>query len=80
MRTKIDCPVYIFVQEIVERKKAVSGTWVAQSVKCPTLGFSSGLDLGEGRSSLRSDSLLSTDSAWESLSLPLPLLLPAIKI
>ena len=52
----------------------VGGTWVAQSVKRPTLGFSSGLDLTvckiEPHTGLYADS---TESAWDSLSLPLPL-------
>ena len=50
---------------------------MAQSVKCPTLGFSSGHDLGLMRSTLVSGSVLSAESAWDFLLLPLPLpLLP----
>ena len=52
------------------------GAWVAQSVKCPTLDFSSGHDLTAPR-------VDSTESTWDSLSpslsAPPPLVL-ALKI
>ena len=51
------------------------GVWVAQSVKRPTLGFSSGCDLRAVRPSPRSGSVLSMPSVWDSLPLPLPFLL-----
>ena len=53
------------------------GTWVAQSVKRPTLDFGSGHDLMvcefEPRLGLCADSL---EPTWDSLSLPLPHSLP----
>ena len=53
------------------------GTWVAQSVKYPTLDFSSGHDLTvrgiEPHHRLCADRV---DPAWDSLSLPLSLPLP----
>jgi len=45
------------------------GASEAQSVKHPTLGFSSGLDLRVVRLSPVWGSTLSTESAWHSLSL-----------
>ena len=50
------------------------GTWVVQSVKHLTLGFSSGDELRVMRSSPASGSTLSAESA---LGLSLPLLLPS---
>ena len=47
-----------FIQEVVGR-----GAWVAQSVKCWTLGFGSGHDLGVVGSSPTSGSMLSVESA-----------------
>ena len=44
------------------------GRWVAQSVKCPTLDFSSGHDLPS--------SVLSAEPAWDSLCSSLSLSLP----
>ena len=44
------------------------GVWVVQSVKHLTLGFSSGRDLRVVRSSPESGSVLSAESAWDSLS------------
>ena len=52
------------------------GTWVAQSFDCPTLDFNSGHDLMVMRSSPVSDSMLSIESAGDSLSLSLSLSLP----
>jgi len=49
------------------------GTWVAQSVKRPTLGFGSGRDLRVVRWSPASGSALSRESACDSLSPPLSL-------
>ena len=46
---------------------------MAQLVKCPTLGFGSGHDLRVMGSSLEPGSLLSGESAQDSLSLTLPL-------
>ena len=50
------------------------GTWVAQSAKCPILGFGSGHDLAvrefEPRAGLLTDSV---EPAWDSLSLSLSL-------
>ena len=43
-------------------------TWVAQSVKCPTLGFRSGHDVRVMRSSPTLDSALSVESACPSPS------------
>ena len=51
------------------------GSWIAQSVKCGTVGFSSGHDLRVMRLSPACGSMLSTESAWDSLSLSLLLLL-----
>ena len=54
------------------RSQKCWGTWVAQSVKCPTLAFGSGHDLmvheTEHHMGLCVDS---TDTAWDSLSLSL---------
>ena len=47
------------------------GTWVTQLVKCPTLGFGSGYDLMRSKTPL--GLTLRRVSAWDSLSLPLPL-------
>ena len=41
--------------------------WVVQLVKCLTLDFGSGHDLGVKRSSPVSDSMLSVETAWGSL-------------
>ena len=41
---------------------------MAQSVKCPTLDFSSGRDLTVMISSRASDSVLGTEPAWDSFS------------
>ena len=49
-------------------------TWVTQLVEHPTFDFGSGYDLRVVRSSPWSDSVLSRESAWDSLLLPLPLL------
>ena len=49
------------------------GAWVAQSVKCPTLDFGSGHDLGIWGSSPTFGSGFSEGSAWDSLPLFLPL-------
>ena len=54
--------------------------WVALSVKCPILDFSSGHDLTIVRSSPMLGSLLSRESAWDSLSPSAPLLLSKIYI
>ena len=48
----------------------MQGVWVAQSVKCPTLDFSSGHDLRVVGLSPASGSKLSGESAWDSLPLP----------
>lgn len=45
------------------------GTWVVQSVECSTLGFGSGHDLRVVRSDLALGSILSLESASNSLSL-----------
>ena len=45
-------------------------SWVAQSVKCPTLGFSSGPELSVCEFEPH------IGAAWDSLCLPLCLLLP----
>ena len=42
--------------------------WVAQSIKHPTLDFSSGRDLRIVRSSFVLSSVISRESAWDSLS------------
>ena len=52
------------------------GTWVAQSVKHPTLDFSSGHDLMVVRSSPASGSALTTQSLLGVVSLPISLPLP----
>jgi len=44
------------------------GTWVAQSVECLTLDFSLGHDFRVLGSSPESGSMLSVQSAWDSLS------------
>ena len=49
------------------------GTWVAQSVKHPTLDFSSGHDLTFARWSPALDSVLTVQSLLEILALPLSL-------
>ena len=47
------------------------GAWVAQLVEHPTLGFGSDDDLRVVRWSPVSGSMLSRESAWDSLSLSL---------
>ena len=51
------------------KKYSMRGAWVAQLVKCPTLGFSSGHDLSvhglEPCIGLCADSV---ETAWDSLS------------
>ena len=61
--------------QTIESKNKNRGTWVAQSIKHPTLDFSSGHDLTVVRLSPTLSSTLSMESAWDSLSLFLPLLL-----
>jgi len=53
--------------------KNLKGTWVAQSMKCPTLDFCSGHDLRVlGSSPVHGvGSALSVESAWDSFSLSL---------
>ena len=49
--------------------QAVRGTWVAQSVKCPTLGFSSGHDLMVCETEpCIGLCAVSVEPAWDSLS------------
>ena len=55
------------------KKNICRGAWVAQVVKRPTLGFSSGHDLTVMRSSPASGSPRSVEPAWDSLSFPLAL-------
>ena len=54
---------YSSIPKNLDKKWAHWGTWVAQSVKCPTLNFSSGHDLRVVRWSPTSGSMLSTESA-----------------
>ena len=57
---------------ISQSEEGERGTWVAQLVKCPTLGFS----LGHGLRVVRlnpASALCSVQSQLEILSLPLPL-------
>ena len=66
----------------MDRSIDTQGTWVSQSVECPTLDFSSGQDLTVPRFEpcirLCADS---TEPAWDSpLSLLLPLLTCSLKI
>jgi len=62
---------------VIRRKKG--GASVAQLVKCPTLDFGSGPDLGVMRSSPAWGSALIGESAGDSLSLHLlPLLVRAL--
>ena len=60
------------------------GTWLAQSVKRPTLGFGSGHDLTVCEFELRNGLCVdSAGPAWDSLSLPLypfPALALSLKI
>ena len=51
---------------LVTIKIAARGIWVAQYVKCPTLGFGSSHDLRAVRSSSAWDSALSVESAGDS--------------
>ena len=53
--------------------KSPRGAWVAQLVKCPTLGFHSGHDPRVMGSSPALGSTLSTEPAWVSLSSSLTL-------
>ena len=53
---------------------------MAQSVKHPTLDFGSGHDLRAVRLRPEWGSVLSRESAWDSLSLPLPLPLPLLML
>ena len=48
-------------------------TWLVQLVEHPSLGLASGCDLEVRGSSPRLGSALSTESAWDSLPLLLPL-------
>ena len=59
-------------------KDASKGTWVAQSAKRPTLGFSSGCDLRVMRSSPELGSTLSWESTGHSLSPSTPSLHPCL--
>ena len=54
------------------------GAWVAQSVKCPSLGFSSGHDLTVLSSSPMSGSVLTGRSLLGILSLSLSLCAPVL--
>ena len=54
------------------KKDIMQGAWVAQLVKCPTLDFSSGLDLRVLESSPESGSGLSVESVCPFLSVPPP--------
>ena len=56
------------------------GTWVAQSLKCPTLDFSSGHDLTVMRLSSTLGSVMTVQSLLGILSLPLPLPLPHLYV
>ena len=49
-------------------RRTLQGVWVAQSVKCSTLGFGSGGDLRVVRSIPKLCSLPRLESAWDSLS------------
>ena len=62
------------VQQLVDSRRKMNGCWVAcvaQSVKCPTLGFGSGRDLAvrefKPHVGLHVDSV---EPAWDSLSAP----------
>ena len=57
------------------KKSKRTGTWMAQSVKYPTLDFSSGHDLRVLGLSPTLGSALIEGSAQDSLPLPLPILL-----
>ena len=59
----------------VKKQKKTWGTWVAQWIEHPTLGFSSGPDLRVLGWSHRSGSMLCSQGVWR-LSLPLPLSWP----
>jgi len=64
-------------------KTEMRGTWVAQSVKRPTLDFGSGHDLRILGSSPVLGGVVSTlsgESAWDSFLFPLPLLLPPLAL
>ena len=70
----ISAPTYIDLESHHSHsyiKKNLRGTWVAQSVKHLNSSFSSGLNLGVMRLSSVLGSMLSMESAWESLSLSL---------
>ena len=54
-------------------KGEMRGTWVVQLAKHLTLDFGSGHDLRVMRSSPKSGSTFSMESAWDSLSLSLSL-------
>ena len=58
------------INELTKRA-TLWGTWVAQSVKYPILGFGSGHDLAIVGSSPKPGSVLSSESASDSLSLSL---------
>lgn len=53
-------------------KKLPRGTWLAQSVQHPALGFDLGHDLGAIRSSPDLGSMLNVGSAGDSFSLSFP--------
>ena len=53
---------------LVFKKSLIWGIWVAQSVEHLTLGFGSGDDLIGVKSSPAWGSMLSVESAWDSLS------------
>ena len=57
-------PIYIPTKKMVP-----CGAWVALSVECPTLDFHSSHDPRVVGSSPASDSMLSVEPAWDSLSL-----------
>ena len=66
-------PYYHYLLVVISNIVHFMEAWVAQSVKHPTLGFSSGNDLRVVRSSPNSVHGLSMESAGDSLSLSLSL-------